>query len=261
MKILHIWDVAGVAYVLAKYQRKDGHHVKVYMRKIFDLFEIGKFYDEPQITCGAFRFIINSIFMARHYDIIHVHSIWKTVPLIKILFRKKIILHYHGTELSTKHKLKRWIAEKCADVVVVSTPDLLQHSTAISSLYVPNPVDIEHFNIKKIDNVKKNNSMLQIHQTFRGKNPIPKFLKDNEINLDITCVNYKRRNVKYHDMPKYLAQYSGFIDIFIFDGVLQHTNSLTGLQAMTMNVPTLCSDLKWKSALLEKHSPNQVLDT
>ena len=103
MKILHIWDVAGVAYVLAKYQRKDGHHVKVYMRKIFDLFEIGKFYDEPQITCGAFRFIINSIFMARHYDIIHVHSIWKTVPLIKILFRKKIILHYHGT--STKHKL------------------------------------------------------------------------------------------------------------------------------------------------------------
>ena len=85
---------------------------------------------------------------------------------------------------------------------------------------------------------------MQIHQTFRGKNPIPKFLKDNEINLDITCVNYKRRNVKYHDMPKYLAQYSGFIDIFIFDGVLQHTNSLTGLQAMTMNVPTLCSDLK-----------------
>ena len=77
--------------------------------------------------------------MARHYDIIHVHSIWKTVPLIKILFRKKIILHYHGTELSTKHKLKRWIAEKCADVVVVSTPDLLQHSTAISSLYVPKP--------------------------------------------------------------------------------------------------------------------------
>ena len=102
MKILHIWDVAGVAYVLAKYQRKDGHHVKVYMRKIFDLFEIGKFYDEPQITCGAFRFIINSIFMARHYDIIHVHSIWKTVPLIKILFRKKIILHC---------TLKRWIAE------------------------------------------------------------------------------------------------------------------------------------------------------
>ena len=105
MKILHIWDVAGVAYVLAKYQRKDGHHVKVYMRKIFDLFEIGKFYDEPQITCGAFRFIINSIFMARHYDIIHVHS-WKTVPLIKILFRKKIILHYHVYRIIYKAQIE-----------------------------------------------------------------------------------------------------------------------------------------------------------
>ena len=58
MKILHIWGSGSC--ILAKYQRKDGHHVKVYMRKIFDLFEIGKFYDEPQITCGAFRFIINS---------------------------------------------------------------------------------------------------------------------------------------------------------------------------------------------------------
>ena len=155
--------------------------------------------------------------------------------------------------------MKRWIAEKCADVVVVSTPDLLQHPTAISPLHVPNPVDIEHFNIKKIDNIKKNNSILQIHRTFWGENMVPKLLKKNGINLDITCVNYERRNIKYRDMPKYLAQHSGFVDIFILDKVVQRFNSLTGLQAMA--VPTLCYDLKWKNTLLEKHAPNQVLDT
>ena len=162
-------------------------------------------------------------------------------------------------ELSSKHRLKRWIGEKFADAVIVSTPDLLQYSTAIPSSYIPNPVDIEHFDIKKIGNVEKNNSNLQIHQSFRGKNMVPEFLKNNGIDLDISSLEYYSRDTKYRDMPKYLAQYSGFIDIFIVDGILQHVNSLTGLQAMAMNVPVLCYDLKWKSVFLEKHTPNQVL--
>ena len=38
-KILHIWDQAGVACVLAKYQRRIGHDVKVIKRASFDKFK------------------------------------------------------------------------------------------------------------------------------------------------------------------------------------------------------------------------------
>lgn len=52
MKILHVWDQAGVSYVLAKYQRAIcGHDVEVLKRNGFDPFDIAGFYGAVDGAC------------------------------------------------------------------------------------------------------------------------------------------------------------------------------------------------------------------
>jgi len=57
-KILHVWDQAGVACVLAKYQRRLGHDVKVIKRAGFDKFKIYSFHGEREFkTLLGFQFL------------------------------------------------------------------------------------------------------------------------------------------------------------------------------------------------------------
>ena len=46
MRILHVWDQAGVAFVLAKYQRLQGHDSKAIMVREYDKYGLGRFYKE-----------------------------------------------------------------------------------------------------------------------------------------------------------------------------------------------------------------------
>jgi hypothetical protein len=86
MNILHVWDQAGVACILSKFQRRIGHNVSILKRTGYDPFKIFSFYDEPLLDLDSKKFIDFVIEESTQYDIIHVHSLYKIVPLI----RKKI---------------------------------------------------------------------------------------------------------------------------------------------------------------------------
>lgn len=105
MRILHIWDQAGVASVLAKYQQLQGHQSKVIRigGENHDRYGIYNFYNQYVVTFDLEQFVQKSIEEAELADIIHVHS--KSSVFLKVrnkfskTSKKKFILHYHGSDI------------------------------------------------------------------------------------------------------------------------------------------------------------------
>lgn len=81
-----MWDQAGVACILLKFQRRLDHSVSISKRTGYDPFKIFSSYDELLLNLDGKKFIDFVLGEFSQYDIIHVHSLYKIVPLI----RKKI---------------------------------------------------------------------------------------------------------------------------------------------------------------------------
>ena len=143
MKILHIGNPAKVAMILSRTQRKQGDESDVLM--VYpDKHSFG--FDRQVLLTGMSRTSFLNTFevarIAERYDIIHLHGglTWNRLDalMIKYLKRKRIVLHYHGTDLvSGKGRRYRHIASKR----LVARPDLLKLMSG--TVYVPNPFDVE----------------------------------------------------------------------------------------------------------------------
>lgn len=144
LRVLHVWDQAGVAALMAVYQRKLGHEADVIKLEEFDGLGIVDFYGFQLIPAktpagkGLHRKVYNkfdsSIFkafirglkkrtrgfrrrwrslsfyfkvasMAKDYDILHVHSSWQTVFFTPF---KKRILEFHGDDSRIKPSMYPW---------------------------------------------------------------------------------------------------------------------------------------------------------
>ena len=144
MRILHVWSQSGVASILAKYQRKLGHEADVIKRYGFDKYGIDHYYNVILLNTSCIGFYREVLKRASKYDIVHIHSLYKLVPLVRFLARKPVVLHFHGSEV----RGKRWnltieLAIMLANHVFTSTPDLL--SLLPEAEWLPNPVDTEMF--------------------------------------------------------------------------------------------------------------------
>jgi hypothetical protein len=129
MKILHIWDQAGVACILTKHQRILGHDVTILKRAGYDPFGIFEFYRESLLDIDGKSFIKNAIKQAAEFDVIHVHSLYKIIPDLRRKYRDKIlILHFHGSEArkAPKDPIQEQAME-LSDAVIGSTEDLAQY--------------------------------------------------------------------------------------------------------------------------------------
>ena len=152
MRILHIWDQAGVAAILAKYQRKLEHETEVIKRFGFDKYGIDKYYESTLFHGSNLSFYLYAIKRSEELDVVHIHSLVKIVPFI----RKPKVLHFHGSDLRNhRNSLMNYLACKSADKVLVSTPDLL--SVLPKAEWLPNPVDTSLFHpVKPYQNKNDN---------------------------------------------------------------------------------------------------------
>ncbi|MGC2383840.1 MAG: hypothetical protein WA631_12110, partial [Nitrososphaeraceae archaeon] len=172
LRILHIFDQAGVAFVLAKFQQLQGHESKVLTTRSSDKYGIKDFYKEYIILANSEKeFNEECLMHAESADIIHVHSRIDVLFLLRkeLGKSKRIILHYHGTDirglkkvklphkstlsdmairsiysyrmmrdrLLLKHRLHEK-AQRLCDATIVATPDLL--AQVKQAIYIPNPV-------------------------------------------------------------------------------------------------------------------------
>lgn len=290
MRILHVWDQAGVACILAKYQRRQGYSSSVLRVKDQDKYGINKFYSDLIIFSSEQDFIQRSLREADSAHLIHVHSrIDVIAPLRERYGRsKKIILHYHGTDIrglsspampqqhsrlasilpSSKSILKKLIRRKsgnivrnrkaqlAADGILVSTPDLLKLVKRAS--YLPNPVDIEHF--KTDDNrLNRGKRALTIRSEVTDIEWALDYCKRNNVDLDIETHDRTQSPVMYQDMPSFLKRYNTYVDIRLVNGKILENLSKSALESLASGLEVLNYRLQYLRGLPSEHDPSAVL--
>jgi hypothetical protein len=288
MRILHIWDQAGVACIFAKYQCLQGHDSKVITFSGYDKYGIHQFYKDYIVDVMPTDFTKICIQEAEKADIIHIHGKIEMVFRLRRRFgtSKKIILEYLGTDIrgldtpkevstglslgslivsSFIRKLRgqdlskdqiHYYAQMLADSVLVSTPDLL--TLVYKGEYIPIPVDLQHFKPNELMKEKfrkvltMNTEAIDIQQAIS-------YCKKNGVNLDIEIYDRIRSPVLYTDMPSFLKKYEVYVDIRFVKETLLANLSSTALQALACGLSVLDFRLKYLKTFPIEHDPMHIV--
>ncbi len=237
-RILHIWNTAGVASVIAKFtDRKFGTQSKVIARRAAD--KVGLTTYGVAYADGPARFFLRAIGMARDADVVHVHSLDRVVPWVKGLYSKPVVMHYHGTDIEGRwaEKEGRW---KKADYITVSTPNLLEGAPA-SAVFVPNPVDTDLFRPSGAPRVP--GSAL----SFRYGMDVEAQAAARRLGLNLTLID--RWSVPHQEMPGVLSRHEWYIDMRKPPGhVVARSVGRAALEALACG----CRVVDWSSNVVEK---------
>lgn len=247
MRILHIWNQAGVSSIISKWQGDNSH---VIIQAKHDTFNQGEFYDNEIIQGGRIHFVLAALKKCSSFDIIHLHDAWFMIPLIKMKHpKKKIIMHYHGSMIRRGMKeSRRLIWEKMVDQILLSTPDLLSYNYNSKPIYIPNPVDTDHFHIT---NRKNNGNCLFFPKLGQSKYETIRLLM--EYGIDVNLVTPTK--VDYKNLPELMKSFEFVCDVSIVNCKLIPANSMMGLQGMSMGIKTIQPDFTIKDTLPVNHTP------
>jgi len=282
MRILHILDAAGVACIYSKFQQTKGHESKVIWNKdVGDKYGIYDYYKDYIINVSHAEFTERCLQEGKTADVIHVHG------FIDILFKlhkkfhksKKIILHYHGTDIRGLNRqmlphrsrlsdtviiLKRLYrkrighskAQKLADAVCVSTPDLLP--LVRNGIHIPIPIDTYHFR-------PDNNSSVELKEAFTINSEVTNihwaldYCKKNGVNLNIEVFDRTKNPIMYKDIPDFIRGYKTYVDIrYVNDTVLENLSS-TALQSLASGLEVLDYRLQFRQGLPPQHNAVNVV--
>jgi hypothetical protein len=284
MRILHVWDQAGVACIFAKFQIKNGHQSKV-IRIEGDKYGIYQFYKDYVTNVQKDEFVDRCLEEARGAEIIHIHGPINILFALRRKFgrSKTIILHYLGTDIrglnpsekQTTYDLpsissiikdivfkkirglplpKDYIhilAQNLADLVLVATPDLIQYVDR--AVYLPIPVDTEHFVPDGIPEQKK--CALTFNTEVTDISRAIDYCNKNNIHLDIEVYDRTRNPIMYSEMPAFLKRYQIYVDIrYIKQTILKNLSS-TALQSLASGLRVLDYQLKYRDIFPIEHDP------
>ena len=143
MKVLHIWNTAGVASIVAKFLDRDFRAQSVVLgRRKFD--QTGMTTYGRAVDDGATAFSARCLLAARRCDIVHVYAWDRVVPWLKRLYPSKpVVMYYVGTDILGRWEEKRPRWSK-ADLVAYSTPNLAAGAPE-RALHIPAPIDTDLF--------------------------------------------------------------------------------------------------------------------
>ena len=281
MRILHILDAAGVACIYARYQRLQGHESKVIWNiDVGDKYGIYNFYKDFVINVTRNQFTERCMQEGESADIIHVHGYIDILIKLRKKFKsKKIVLHYHGTDIrglnkqqlphrsllsdaviKTKILYRKLIghmkAQRLADAVCVSTPDLL--SLVRRGIYIPIPIDTAHFTSSSFAKGDRKDA-LTINSEVTDIQRATDYCKKNNINLNIEVYDRTKDPIMYAEMPDFMRGYRTYVDIrYVNDTVLKNLSS-TALQALASGLRVLDFKLKYHQGLPPEHDAKNVV--
>jgi hypothetical protein len=273
--------------VLAKYQRRLGHTVKILKHADSDPLGFFQFYNEPLLSVDTKEFLKFSINEGKNYDVIHVHSIFQIVPELRqeYGYNKKIILHYHGSDIRgatrrrskdtsglTSHSLTsmyrkvldktlQWRpyyekSQRLANAVIVSTPDLLRLVT--NGNYIPNAIDTEHFREQSFPNNHQIEA-LTIDSGVTNVQLALTYCKKHNLNLNIDIHDRTKNPIMFNDMPEFLRRYKIYVDIKFVDGEILQASSKTALEALACGLKVLDYRLQYQEGLPKEYDPLSVV--
>jgi len=230
IRTLHVLDMAGIGSIISHYQNEFGHKSQIIYRHKKDFgSKISAFYGG--IGLSQFRSVIfRACVEAKNYDIIHIHSAESLVPLFKLL-HKKVILHYHGSDINDKGRSKNKIKilqRSMADAIVYNTSDMLPKIITINNtpkFHLINPIDTKLFHQY---NIPKNGSLAFISKNL-DKEKTTELIKRYG---DVKIIDIDDSPISYTKMPLILSKFTYFIDDKITDHGMIAPLSSTALQAL-----------------------------
>ena len=285
MRIVHFMDIAGISSILSKYMNHIyGYRAKVLYRHIYDPYCITAHYFESCRLAGSLKsFYVNAALMSIGKNIIHYNMGMNYVGLIKrISGGAKVIFHYHGSDARDNPYESRMSAEKLADCILVSTPDLLDETYRINPIYVPNPVDTELFSPRDIPD--NNRGLVFMKPGQRSEHTLQRLcdlgygdiqwdlvphtydtqvignikLWDGIEKVDLSTGDIKR--IPYSKMPAILSRYKYYGDIQwnANNDTAYNVDSTTGLQAMSLGLTVIRHDGSTANNLPAQHMPKEA---
>lgn len=235
MRVLFIWDTAGVSSILAKEMRKQNIEAKVLMQNFRGtqrLIDITGYYGNDILDISKHKFAYLCLRAMRNYDVIHISALWKLLPLARLLYpNKRIYFHAHGTDVRNRDNGLRQTYKNLGlmemDAVFYATKDLCDYIPNIDKVYIPTPIDTDHFKpVSRCGNcaltfTTEYLDAEQAEDLFHTKYNMPLFTRDRDIQPTL-----------YKDLPELFSSYSTYSDIKFMKGTKQplQASSKTGLE-------------------------------
>lgn len=245
MRVLHVWDAAGVASTIAKFMDRDfGTESVVIKRMSLDTFGAITYGGHP-VSGGPVGFYAQALLMARKFDLINVHSVQRIIPWLKRFYGDKpVVFTRHGVGRSSG-KGDGW---KKADAVVVVNPYLIDLMPGCNAEVIPPPVDTEFFS----PGPKRGQGALTF--TYRADELAKKY--SDGLGLDLFV---SERNVPYIQVPELFRKYAVYVDVKRdFTGEILPALSKTGLEALACGLKVVRWDGKMVEELPEVNRPEYV---
>jgi len=259
LDILFIWDIAGIASMLSRELTNKGLKASCMTRKEFDKGRISEYYGGSLYDGSGSGFIEASRKASEKARILHfsyLDSFWVNGPCNKApllpLFKdpsRKIIMHYHGSDIRGKGEEKRGYYAP-ADLVLVSTRDLLREVP--QAKWLPRPVDTDNF--KPLPVAGKRRSAVYVNVESSWLSIAKKFCHENE--LDLTVVNRESGQwIPYQEYPVFLNKFEYFLD---FKG--QQELSKNALEALACRLKVAHADRKGEISLYSELPEMNMLE-
>ena len=100
VRILHVLNTGGIASLISKFSDRTGvTKSRVINRKALDpagITTFGEVYAD-----GRYRFALRTVMAATHADLVHVHSWQNSVPWIKRIVGRPVVLTFHGSDIQS----------------------------------------------------------------------------------------------------------------------------------------------------------------
>ncbi|MDA4120002.1 MAG: hypothetical protein OK436_05400 [Thaumarchaeota archaeon] len=203
LRILHIWNTAGVASTTAKFlDRGFGTRSVVIARKQFD--KLGFTTYGTAYNDGALGFSLRALRMSRSADIVQVYAWDRILPwLRRFSGSKPLVMYYVGSEIRGRWEKKKGRWSK-ADQVAYTTSDLSEGAPQIAvQAFCPIDTDLFH----PTGETRQPSSAVSIRYGME---------KETEESCRRLGLNLKlidRGSVPYSGMPELFSKYEYFIDM------------------------------------------------
>lgn len=244
MKVLHICNTAGVGGYLAEFMVRY-HNIKslVLITGRYNDFGLSTEFVK-NLDCKYKEFFVRCWLKGLLFDIIHIHSEDKTLKILKQTLpykTKKIIIHYHGSDIRGRWS-EKWDRWKYADKIIVSTPDLLEGSPECAE-YLPNVIDEKICSLYK----ERSKERLSCFHVYHEASELA-FDYSRKYRGELTIHHANTEPLNHFDFLDRLSRYEYYVDVKKREGKILEAMSLTGLEALFMGVKVI----NWDGGLISE---------
>jgi hypothetical protein len=206
MRVLFLWNTAGVMTPVIEWMNENGHEARVIMRNFEGYKGLVPEIEAAIMVETPRQFYSTIIRQIRGFnpDAIHVDSSMISLVISRMVaLRKPIVLLYHGTEVRGRKNIHS--EAKLADMITVSTQDLKQYG-----IWIDRPVMTKF----RYQGGREKRTAIMFYSSH--------YMKDNrelakswceQRGIILTIFDWGMNSIIPHDeMPKFLSKFEYFID-------------------------------------------------